>query len=318
MASGPQYCTEFLIENIKRRCLVPTSQLTYEDDGFCALATDSLQDEVVPLIMTTREEYFVKYYDVSSPADGVIDFPSTTVASKVRSICYVQQTSPLVLVNIPRIDLDIVAGVGFASMNTMAGFYIQGNQFILYPNTSVPTGTQIRVYYYKRALALIEPASYGRVTAINTGTNTLTLDNFPFDWTTATVLNSVSSDSPFETTNEELAIVALSSPDVQLDTVEGIEVGDYISEQGYSAVPQIPIEAHGYLAQLTAAKLLEGLGDREGEAAAMKKADALKVNMLSMMSQRVDGSTKVVMAASGGLRLNAGLGRRRGAGNGFW
>ncbi len=162
----------------------------------------------------------------------------------------------------------------------------------------------------------MEPQYYGRVTAINTGTNTLTLDNFPFTWTTATVLNSVSSDSPFETTNEELAIVALSSPDVQVDTVEDIEVGDYICEQGYSAVPQIPIEAHGYLAQLTAAKLLEGLGDREGEAAAMKKAMALKENMLSMMAQRVDGSTKKVLSASGGLRLNAGLGRRRG--NGMW
>lgn len=304
----PQYDTEELIENIKRRCSVPTSQLTYRNEDFVALANDELQGEVVPLIMSTREEYFVEPYDVSSPADGVIEIPSTAVGAKLRSVCYLQQTSPLVLVNLPRVDLDIVAGTGFFNFDTLAGFYVQGNSIILYPNTSVPVGTAMRLYFYKRSLVLTDDNNYGRVESVDAMTNSVVMNFVPYDWEAGTEVNSISSVPNFAITNSLATIVSVSSPSIILDSVEGIEVGDYISPNGFSAIPQIPVEAHPYLAQLTAVKCLEGLGDREGMQAAQAKADKLKENLLIMISQRVDGSVKKVMNASGGLRVGAGIG----------
>lgn len=315
----PQYDMEAMIANIKRRCAVPTSQLTYTEANFTELCTDELQGEVVPLLMSTREEFFVDYIDVATTADGVIAFPDNTVASKVRSICYVQQTSPLVLVNLPRIDLDVVAGVGFSNYATLAGFYIQGNDVILYPNTSVPVGTPIRIYYYRRTLVLAPPSLYGQVISIDTMANTMVLDTVPTDWDTGTVLNSVYSLSPFNVTKETITVVAVSSPTIEVDDVTGISVGDYISTQGYSAIPQIPIEAHAYLAQLTAQICLEGLGDKMGAEIAQNKAEMLKKGLLIMISQRVDGSVKKVLNPSGGLRLGAGIGRwGRGWSGGSW
>jgi hypothetical protein len=316
----PQYSVEELIENIKRRCSVPTSQLTFTPEDFALLANDEMQGEVVPLIMATREEYFVDYYDVASPADGVIPFPENTVGSKVRSICYVQQGSPLVLTSLPRIDLDVVAGVGFSNFNTLAGFYIQGNDIVLYPNSSVPPNTTIRIYFYKRTLVLTEPSTYGQITAIDPDNNILQLNFVPSGWEIGDKLNTISSKPGFDVTNGDLTIANISAPSVVVNSVEGIEVGDYISRLGYSAVPQIPIEAHPYLAQLTAAKCLESLGDRTGMDAALSKAAALKQALLVMISQRVDGSVKKVMNPNGGLRLGAGLGRwgRGSTGGGTW
>lgn len=309
----PQYNTEELIKNVKRACSVPTSQLTYTDQDFSALANDSLQTEVVPLIMSTREEYFVDYEDVLSTADGVISIPKNAVGAKLRSVCFMQQTSPLVLVNLPRIDLDVVSGVGFFNYATLAGFYVQGNDIILYPNTSVPVNSNLRLYYYRRTLVLASPTQYGQVQSVDTLTNTVVMDFVPYAWEVGTELNSVSSEPNFATTNEGATITAISSPSIVLSSVDGIEVGDYISELGYSAVPQIPIEAHNYLAQLTAVKCLEGLGDREGQKAAQAEAEVLKQNLLIMISQRVDGSVKKVMSPDGGLRLWSGV-RRRGWG----
>lgn len=310
--AGPQYTTEKLIESIERRCIVPQSQLTYEPTDFCALATDEMQEEVVPLLMSTREEYFVDFVDVPSPADGVIDFPVGTVASKVRSVAYLQQSNPLVLLNLPRIDLDVVTGVGFSTgMTSLAGFYLQANSICLYPANSVPTGTMIRIYYYKRTLNLAAPEEYSQVVAVNTLDNSIQVGSIPSDWVAGTVLNSVSSSTPFQVTNSGCTIQSLSAPTIYLDTVEGIEIGDYVSLQGYSAIPQIPIEAHGYLAQLTAAKCLEGLGDRDGMVAALKKAESLKTNLLTMLTQRVDGSVKKIINPNGGLRSS---GWRRGWG----
>lgn len=306
----PQYNVEELIKTIKRACSVPTSQLTYTDVDWAALANDVLQTTVVPLIMSTREDYFVTFEDVSSPADGIIPFPANAVGSKLRNVCFISQRNPLILINLPRIDLDVVSGVGFYNMWTLAGFYVQGENIVLYPNTAVPTNTPIRMYLYRRTLVLADPESYGRVVSVDPMSNTVLLDFVPHSWAIGTELNSVGSQPNFSITNELTTITAVSSPSIILDSVEGIEVGDYISEAGYSAVPQVPIEAHNYLAQLTAAKALEGLADHEGMKAAYGEAEKLKTSLLVMISQRVDGSVKKVINPSGGLRVASGTWRR--------
>lgn len=317
--AAPQYDMEQMIANIKRRCAVPTSQLTYTDEDFTELCNDEMQGEVVPLLMSTREEYFVDYVDIPAPSDNILPLPNNTVASKVRSVCYVQQSSPTVLVNLPRIDLDIVAGVGFANYQTLMGFYIQGNDLYLYPDNVTPAGTVFRIYYYRRTLDLAPPSLYGQIMSIDTNLSTVVLDFVPTSWVVGDVLNAVSSTTPFRTTSEAMEIVTLSSPTIELDTVEDLSVGDYVSLQGYSAVPQILIEAHAYLAQKTAALALEGLGDERGAAVASNKAESLKSNLLTIISNRVDGSTKKIMNPSGGLRVGVGLGRwGRGWSGGVW
>lgn len=312
----PQYDTSQLIDNIKRRCACPTSQLTYTEEDFVLLANDELQGEVVPLIMSTRDEYFVDYIDVNSDSTGIIPIPSQAVGAKLRTVAYIQQTSPLLLINLPLLNLDVVAGVGANFINglTFTGFYIQNNNICLYPNSSVPTGTQIRIYFYRRSLVLAEPSQYGQIVSIDPNTNTVVLDKLPNDWEVGDKVNALSQDPNFKITLDESEITTISSPSIVLTTIEGLSVGDYITLQGYSAIPQIPVEAHAYLAQLTAAKALEGLGDREGMAAALKKAESLKEKLLIMTSQRVDGSPKKVVSPNGGVRIASSLrGIRRGS-----
>lgn len=312
----PQYSIKELIANIKRRCSVPTSQLTFEDEDWALLANDELQNEVVPLIMSTREEYFVDHIDIPIPADGIIHIPEQAVGEKLRSVCFLTQSSPEVLINIPRLDIDVIAGVsgGYNMNNVIAsGFYVEGDKLRLYPNRGIPQN-RIRIYFYKRTLVLATPSQYGRVKSVNRVTNTVVLDYVPTNWVTGTKLNSVKSVSPFNTINPEIEVVGTSFPSVILNSVDDINEGDYISELGFSAVPQVPIEAMGYLAQLTAAKALESLGDRPGMEVALKKAEALKKALLVMVSQRVDGSVKKVINPNGGFRR--GLNGRRKLG--YW
>lgn len=307
----PQYNTERLIELIKLACAVPTSQLTYTEADFANLSTRVLQTIVVPLIMSAREEYFVTHEDVLSTSDGVLPFPEAAVGSKLRNVCYIAQTNPLNLINLPRIDLDVVAGVGFFNQVTLAGFYIEGENIVLYPNTSVPTNTPIRFYYYRRCLELAAPDDYGQVISVDSGTGAIVLDNVPTDWVVGTELNAVQSQPNFLENNSSFEITAVSSPSIIVDDVTDIEVGDYISMAGYSAVPQIPIEAMNYLAQCVAVVALEGLGDREGMKTANDVAQIMKESLLVMISQRVDGSVKKVINPSGGLRIAGGPWRRK-------
>lgn len=305
----PQYDMSALIDDIKIRCTVPTSQLTFTNARFTSLANVYLKGKVIPLIMSTREEYFVDFYETILPSDGIIPFPGDTVGIKLRSVCYVQQRSPLILINLPRIDLDVVAGVGWNNYTSIAGFYVEGNNLVLYPNASVPQNTPIRIYFYKRTLVLATPGTYGQITAIDSGTNTLTMSRVPSSWTTGTQINTMAQSPNFDVTNELATVVSSATPTLTLDSVTDMSVGDYVSEYGYSAIPQIPLEAHGYLAQITAAKVLSSLGDRDGGKEAWDEAKELKENLLVMISQRVDGSVKKVIPPQGGIRLGAGLGR---------
>lgn len=309
--AGPSYDTEALIANIKRRCAVPNSQLTYLPQDFTDLANDELQGHVVPLMMSAREEFFLDFVDVALTGNE-LEIPDNAAGQKLRTVAFVQQSSPLVLINLPRLDLDVVAGVGYSNYASLAGFYVEGNKLKLYPSNSVPQNTVIRLYYYKRTLPLAAPSTYGEVISVNPNTNTIQLSFVPNDWDTGTVLNSVAANSPFSVTNEAITIASVSSPSIIVDDVTGVNVGDFISEQGYSAIPQILVEAHPFLAQLTAVKILEGLGDREGMKAANAMADKLKQYLMVFISQRVDGSVKKVVNPNGGLRVTGGLYR-----NGF-
>lgn len=313
------YDVEALIANIKRRASLPTSQQTFKNTDFADFATDILQGEVVPMLMANREEYFLDYVDVNADSQGIVHIPPEAVGQKLRTVAYVQQSSPMLLINLPRLDLDMIAGVGGPFINgmTFTGFYIQDNTLRLYPNTSVPTGTTIRLYYFKRTLALADPESYGTVISVDPFTNTVVCDYVPSSWGTGTVLNTVNNLPPFNTQVKELTVVTSSAPTIQLDSVDGIVPGSYISKEGYTGVPQIPVEAHSYLAQVTAAKCLEALGDSDGMKIASSKAEVMKGYLTQITSNRVDGSAKKIINPNGGTRLSSRIGKWRGSGGFF-
>ena len=316
----PQYNTEELIKNIKRRCTVPTSQLTLEDDDWCALATDEMFDSVVPLLMSCKSEYFLAYEDITVDSTGIITIPEKAVGEKLRSVCWLQQTDPLNLFNIPRLDLDVIAGLTPSNTSYFTGFYIQGNKLYLYPSSNIPGSTTIRLYYFKRNLVLVKPSLYAQISSIDDIGMSIVVDSVPSSWVAGNTLNAISSVPSFQTANEAMIIQSISNPTIFLDNVTGLTVGDYVSLEGYSAIPQIPLEAHAYLAQLVAVKALETVADRPGMEVAQAKANEMKNNLMIMVSQRVDGSSKKVINPNGGLRNGAGLGGGKGwgYGRGWW
>ena len=300
-----QYNTQQLIANIKRRGSIPTSQILYTDADFVALANDEMKDTVVSLVMSAREEYFVKYEDFSVNAQGTIEIPPASIGMKLRAVCWIQQNNPVVLYNMPRLTLENISGQIYTN-SSVSGFYVQDNELIFWPQNSLPFGSQVRVFYYKTRLDLTPPELYARVLSVDTNTNSVVLDSVPTTFEVGSLLNTVAEEVPFDTTNESTEIISLSSPTVELSSVEGILEGDYISAKGTSAIPQLPIEAHSWLAQLTVVKCLEGLGDREGMKAAQAKADQVRDQMLILINPRVDGSVKKVIPQSGGMRTASG------------
>lgn len=89
------------------------------------------------------------------------------------------------------------------------------------------------------------------------------------------------------------------------------EPGDYICSQFECIIPQIPSDLHNILAERTAARILEAIGDTVGLQAANLKIGQLEARQGTLIDSRVDGSPRKVFNRNSLLRHGKGIGYNR-------
>jgi hypothetical protein len=63
-------------------------------------------------------------------------------------------------------------------------------------------------------------------------------------------------------------------------------------EEGFSPVPQVPVEFFQYLAEAVTAYVMESQGDQEGYVRALQRMERMLKNSRNMINPRVDGESK--------------------------
>lgn len=301
------YTTTALIANIKRRISVPSTQSLFSPEDICALATDELQDTIYPLIMSVRQEYFVKSLtmpiDLNNPRYPI---PGIGAGMKLREVDLSSTSGegdPSVpnWVNLQQINREDANNAVWTNTVTgwPSGFYIEDNDVILFP---VPQAIgYIRLTYFKRSPSLVTTANAGQVVNINSLTNEVSVSAVPSAWAVGDLFNAESPISPFPTDAEGLELTAINGNTLTFDTVTGIAVGDWICADGETVIPPVMIEAHGLLAQATAVKMLESMDNAGSFERAQKKYDKQADSFLTLLSPRDDASVKKVMAIGTGI-----------------
>ena len=113
--------------------------------------------------------------------------------------------------------------------------------------------------------------------------------------------------APFDFRLQDSVIVSRTGPDITLNDVSTIEVGDYVALAGMSPVAQfVPVEATYLLAQLAAQRCLQALGDTEGYKVAAAKIAEMRSHLINLISDRIVGQPKRISAL--GLARRADLG----------
>lgn len=289
------YTLDSLINNIKIRGTIPSSQQMFTDTRFAALATDEMQTTIVPQIMACREDFFLTYEDVAIDQNQrTYAIPERAIGSKLKDLVIVTNPDSSVesFYSLPRLSIDeISGGTGpYTGCINSSGYYIQGNDVVIWPSTQ-PGGT-LRKYYFRRANYLVPESDAGQIQSINILTNEVVLGNVPNTWTMGTELTVISSKPGFTVRVESTPILTVSSPTIGFTSVEGFEVGDWVSLTGYSPVIMLPVEAQAVLAQAVTVKCLEALGDSNGMQIAEKKLKDLQESMFNTLTPRVDSSPK--------------------------
>ncbi len=291
------YTTADLLTSIRKKAFVPTSQATFTSADLLDIATEEMNNIVVPKISATREEVFVRRetYPLGS-TDRSIEIPPRAAGLALREVTLMIGTTEW---NLPRMDLEDRVYNTNSGGNT--GFYLQDHTLNFLGNQ---TGTAV-VYYLLRPGRLVETAKAGQITAINTATNEVTVDNFPSDWTTATEFDFIYHKPGFSALGIDHTVGSLDSGTKTLtfDSLPvdengevSISLGNWVCEADTSPVPQLPPEFFSYLAQSTAVQVLESVGDAEAAKLAMERLKLIEKGVLGLLSPRVQGASKKLVA----------------------
>lgn len=282
------YTTANLISAIERRAFVPANQSTFSTSEILAIAGEELRSEILPAIISAREEYFVHYKDLTITAnqEGYV-IPVRAFNNLLREVKIVNGTD---LLDISRLEPEALLST---QTGTPQAFYLRDDKVILHP-TPAATDRTLRLWYYLTPGEYIETTAAAVITAINTTTKVVTVGTIPSTWVTGNTFDFIKSDGGHEYRGVDYTCTLVSGSDITFAALPSdLAVGDYIALQGYSPLVQIPFGMRPVVAQFAAAALLlyakqPGAGEAKG------KAEELLSKSLEVLSPRVAGEDQVI------------------------
>ena len=293
MAPVTEYTTDDLVESAKLRGLIPKG--TFDTADLLRFATEEMRIDLVPLILSAREDYFTTYADFATVVDssdpsgkilGPFQLPARAVANKARLVQLVNGDGATV--EIGRIQLETVP-------YERIGFFLRGNAVYVLNlgGTSYPS---VRIYFYARLNRLVPVAEAAFVQSFNAPAKTITLASVPTSWSGTASYDLIRATPTFDAmASDQSATLASSTLTFTNALPSTLAVGDEVALAGTSAIVQLPVEFIPVLAQSIACKALEAEGDREGLQVAMARYEQMRRAALNLITNRADGNPKHVV-----------------------
>lgn len=291
-----------LLDDIKVRAMMPTSQSTFTAARLLSLTNASMRSKLLPLVDKVREGYYEYDVDTTLNATGTYYVHTRAVGAKILDAALLNGNERLELTRYYEKDVR-----NYTESPNDYGFFIKRNAVYLLPAT--PSGwTTLRQKIMLRPPEIVEQTSGARVSAINTTTGVVTCETVPATWTTGSLYDMVQEPAHFDTIAIDLvasAVVVGASGTLTFTPSalpSRLAVGDWIGLAGQSPVIQLPVELNPLLAQETANVLLKSQNDEKGLEMGLAEAKRMKEEILSLITPRVQSAGKKITNRTGILR----------------
>lgn len=285
-----------LITGVKRRILIPGSQVTFNDTDILAVADDIISGQLVPLIESTNQEYFVTSVDVPLVAgQSEYSIPYRAVGRSLRDLKLMDNNNNIR--NIAYVNLE--DSQYFSGASLTVGFYFKGDKIRLIPDvpSSISVDQTMQVWYRLPPSSLVSISSAALVTSVSDPT--VTVSSLPSTIVTGSVIDFIQgkSGNTLYEIDKTITNVAGTTLTFAANTIPSdLTAGDYISLASTSPVVNfIPNECYSYLETLTAQRLLNSLGDFDGSNALEAVASKEEKNVLKLLEPRIDGEPIVII-----------------------
>lgn len=260
----------------------------FSDQELLDFAYDSLLSEIVPVVLSTREDYLVTYDDIAIVANqNKYPIPTRALNGIIREIKILNSST---LSNPTRKDIE---DIRTTSTGSSCDIYLEGNNIVLYKTPAASTGS-IRVWYFLRPSRLVPVSETAEITAIDTGTNTITI-TIPTGWTSSDTFDLIKGKAHFDIVGKDLTASSVAGGSITFDDAlpDTLAVGDYVALAEETCFPLLPPEGHVALVQAAVTAALESMGDPTSANSA-GKTQALLAAFKSVLATRIQGEAKAL------------------------
>lgn len=290
------YTSDLLLESIKTRAMIPSSQNTFQDSDLLNLANEEMETFIVGTLMRVQEEYLVVTDNLPIVANQTrYRIPYRAIGQKIRDVTL---TTGLSTVPVPRTIRENKGD------DNQYGFYMENNYIVF---LSAPVADTVNISFFLRTGKIVDSTKWQQATAVDQTLNVLTMTTILPSFTVGAVVDIINSKSGNETILRDAVITAVDTLNLTITLDQSctlVNTGDYICMAGESAVPQCPEEMHPLLAQRVICRVLESLNDLNGLASASQKLKEMEVNILALIDSRVVGKPLKINNRGGLLRLS--------------
>lgn len=289
------YSVTSLLASVKQRAMSASNQNLLTDDDIVRIASEELQGVLLPYIESVKNEYYVTEQNqtfVSGTTSYVM--PQRATGTKLRDVCLVDNQGNEVLLNYINPE-DLKSSWAYAPYQF--GFYPKDHTIELILGNLIGSGNYsfVRMIYFRRPNTLCTTGNAGQVQSFDTTARTITLTFAPPSWTTSTQFDIINSMPPFQSRVDNATVNNISGFVLTFNDAlpSDLSVGDWVSENNFSPIPQMPVECHRVLETLTAARILQYTGDPAFQVM-QAMAEGMKKDLIQILSPRVDGSPRKI------------------------
>lgn len=282
------YTSDNLINSIKTKASIPTSQSLFSNQTFLDLINEEIQTNIIPDLLKIKEEYLATFKDVSLTSNvNSYQIPERAIGGMLRDVQLVDSNT---IYSLPRLQLEDQ----FQTDEQRTGFYLRGNEIVISPTPTNSSDT-LRIHHYQRPSKVVLTTECAQVTSIDTNTNQVTVSSLPSTINSNSIVDIVRNKSGFECLEIDKSISGISGTTISFSSLPSrLVIGDWICLAGESPIAQIPVELHPVLTQAVVVKCLEAMGDNKMKVAE-EKLQMMKRNVFQMISPRVDGENKKII-----------------------
>ena len=267
------------------------AQGRFADSELLDLAYDYMLSELVPMVITKREEFYGRSHDDSMVA-GTAAYPMfpRALGGNLRAVTFPHINDD----GIDRPERVTIDDIRVALNGTPDRVYPEGGNIILYPtpDSGAAASLLLRQHYFIRPSKFVQVSECGRITAIDPLTRTVTL-TIPSDWSTADTFDLLRAKGKFDPLSIDLEASSVAGGQITFttDLPDNLEVGDYVALSEETCFPTLPIEGHAALVWGTIAIALTSMNHPRADAAMAKAASSLKT-FTTLISIRIQGAQK--------------------------
>lgn len=297
------WTTADLLTSIKLKAFTPIDASILQTTDLLSMATEELLASCVPAIAKVNMAYYARQQDTSVVVGtSVYRIPSRAVGGRLLAVTYIPTSgNERQLTVMPYPAYDVLQ----TSQNNqwVERAYIRNQDVVLVPSPS-ETGT-LRLTYMLRPAVLVDSADTTKCRQIISKSSAGANRDLVFAAAITTIgsgvpaIDIIRAKPGFDPVALEAQPTSIVTTLVPNDSFRfssepswwnDVAIGDWVALPDTSPIPQLPPEMHAVLAQRTAARVLEALGDRSGMDAAYQTADRWEALQLALIAPRVENN----------------------------